>query len=45
MKLKNVTEKMSKRVHNFFELVWESEVKMNVEEEKAVIDKLPVSIK
>lgn len=45
MKLKGVSDKIKRRVHNFFELIWESEVKMNAEEENAVLDKLPVSLK
>ena len=31
MKLKDVTNKIKDRVYNFFELVWEVEVKMSVE--------------
>lgn len=30
MKLKGVSEKINLRVHSFFELIWEEEVKMNV---------------
>lgn len=34
MKLKGVAEKINRRVHNFFELIWEAEIKMNAEDEK-----------
>lgn len=44
MKLKGVSEQINRRVHNFFELIWEAEVKMSVDDEKEVLEKLPVSL-
>lgn len=32
MKLKGIRAEISKKIHNFFELVWETEVKMNLQD-------------
>lgn len=37
MKLKGIKEDISRKIHNFFELVWETEVKMNIQDEHEVL--------
>lgn len=41
MQLKEVDRSIRRRIYNFFELVWEVELKVESKEQQALIDKLP----
>lgn len=45
MQLKEVERSIRNRVYNFFELIWEVELKMESKEQEALIDKLPKYLK
>lgn len=45
MQLKEVEKGIRKRIYNFFELVWEVELKVESKEQEALIDKLPAYLK
>ena len=45
MKLKAVERSIRNRIYNFFELIWEIELKMESKEQEAMIDKLPAYLK
>lgn len=45
MTLKNVGYKIKQRVQNFFELIWEFEVKINADKEQKIIESIPISIR
>ncbi len=45
MKLKKVLNSIKSRVQNFFELIWEFEIKLNTEKEQQLIHSMPVSIR
>jgi hypothetical protein len=45
MQLKEVERSIRKRIYNFFELIWEVELKVESKEQEALIDKLPTYLK
>lgn len=45
MQLKEVERSIRNRVYNFFELIWEVELKMESKEQEVLIDKLPKYLK
>lgn len=45
MQLKAVDRSIRNRIYNFFELIWEVELKMESKEQEAMIDKLPAYLK
>lgn len=45
MQLKNVSKNIRDRIYNFFELIWEVEIKMESQEQEAIINKLPNHLK
>ena len=45
MKLKEVARPIRNRIYNFFELVWEVELKMEGKEQEAMIEKMPTYLR